>query len=141
MKPKLLIRIAAIMMLIFAIGHSIGHFTRYNTTDPQAVTVISTMQQTKIPMEGVTKSYDQFYSGMSLNLSIVLISLTILLWFLSNLAESDPRATLKLLLPIFFCVAAFSVTGFFYFFAAPTLISSLGSISLLASIAILQKKL
>ncbi|EMF80551.1 hypothetical protein LEP1GSC188_3680 [Leptospira weilii serovar Topaz str. LT2116] len=139
MKPKLFIRITSILIFIFAVGHSIGHFTRYNTADSQALNTISIMQKTKIPMEGVAKSYDQFYTGMSLNLSIFLISLTILLWFLSNLTESNPQTTLKLLIPIFFCIFCFSVTGFVYFFLAPSLVSSLGTFSLLVSIILLQK--
>ncbi|MDI7209451.1 LIC_13387 family protein [Leptospira santarosai] len=139
MKPKLFIRIASVLISIFVVGHSIGHFTRYNTTDSQALNTISVMQKTKIPMEGVVKSYDQFYTGMSLNLSIFLISLTFLLWFLSNLAESNPQTTLKLLIPIFFCVSCFSVTGFVYFFFAPTMISLLAAFSLLISVILLKK--
>ncbi|EMJ60732.1 hypothetical protein [Leptospira sp. P2653] len=139
MKPKLFIRITSILIFIFAVGHSIGHFTRYNTADSQALNTISAMQNTKIPMEGVAKSYDQFYTGMSLNLSIFLISLAILLWFLSNLTESNPQTTLKLLIPIFFCIFCFSVTGFVYFFLAPALISSLGTFSLLVSMILLKK--
>lgn len=99
MKAKLFIRIASALMLVFTLGHSFGHFTRYETSDPQALSTISIMQQTKIPMEGVTKTYDQFYTGMSLNLSIVLISLTVLLWILSNFSESNPQAVRKLLIP------------------------------------------
>ncbi|ABJ77310.1 MULTISPECIES: LIC_13387 family protein [Leptospira] len=139
MKPKLFIRITSILIFIFAVGHSIGHFTRYNTIDPQALNTISVMQKTKIPMESVTKSYDQFYTGMSLNLSIFLISLTILLWFLSNFTESNPKATLKLLIPIFFCIFCFSITSFIYFFLAPALVSLLGTFSLLISIILLKK--
>ncbi|EMY77459.1 hypothetical protein LEP1GSC060_2834 [Leptospira weilii serovar Ranarum str. ICFT] len=139
MKPKLFIRIASVLMLVFAIGHSIGHFTRYNTTDSEALNAISKMQQTRIPMDGVTSTYDQFYTGMSLNLSIVLIFLTILLWLLSNLSESNPNAALKLLIPVFFCITCFGVTGFLYFFPVPTLVASLGAFSLLASIVLLNK--
>uniref|UniRef100_UPI000A93AA10 LIC_13387 family protein n=1 Tax=Leptospira weilii TaxID=28184 RepID=UPI000A93AA10 len=51
MKPKLFIRITSILIFIFAVGHSIGHFTRYNTADSQALNTISIMQKTKIPMD------------------------------------------------------------------------------------------
>ncbi|AOP35705.1 hypothetical protein A0128_18790 [Leptospira tipperaryensis] len=140
MKPKILIRIASILMLIFVLGHSIGHFTRYNTADIRAINTITAMQMTKIPMEGVDKTYDQFYSGMSLNLSVTLLFLATLLWLLSNLVESNPKTVLKLLIPIFFCVFCFSITGFLYFFPVPTLISCLGALSILASIFLLRKE-
>ncbi|TGL95227.1 hypothetical protein EHQ76_16615 [Leptospira barantonii] len=139
MKAKLFIRIASVLMIVFVAGHSTGHFTRYNTVEPQALSTISAMQQTKIPMEGVNRSYDQFYTGMSLNLSIVLISLVVLLWFLSDLSESNPRAALKLLIPVFFCISCFAVTGFIYFFIAPAAISTLGALSLLIGIFLLRK--
>ncbi|MGJ4752940.1 LIC_13387 family protein [Leptospira kmetyi] len=139
MKARLLIRIASALMLVFVVGHSTGHFTRYNTVDARALSTISAMQQTKIPMEGVDRSYDQFYTGMSLNLSIVLISLVVLLWFLADLSESNPRAALKLLIPVFFCIAGFAVTGFIYFFIAPAAISTLGALCLLVGIFLLRK--
>ncbi|PJZ54390.1 LIC_13387 family protein [Leptospira adleri] len=140
MKPKILIRIASVLMLIFTLGHSIGHFTRYNTTDIRAINTITSMQMTKIPMEGVDKTYDQFYSGMSLNLSITLITFAVLLWLLSNLVPSNPKIVRKLLIPIFLCVFCFSITGFVYFFPAPTLISCLAALSILTSIFLLRKE-
>lgn len=140
MKPKILIRIASVLMLIFALGHSIGHFTRYNTTDIRAINTITSMQMTKIPMEGVDKTYDQFYSGMSLNLSITLIAFAILLWLLSNLVQSNPKIVRRLLIPIFLCAFGFSITGFVYFFPAPTLISCLGALSILTSVFLLRKE-
>ncbi len=140
MKPKILIRISSILMLIFTIGHSFGHFTRYNTVDLRAISTITAMQMTKIPMDGVDKTYDQFYSGMSLNLSTTVFSLVILLWLLSNLESKHPKVVMQLLIPIFFCVFGFSITGFVYFFSAPTLISCLGALSILGSIFLLRKE-
>ncbi|EMK06035.1 MULTISPECIES: LIC_13387 family protein [Leptospira] len=139
MKAKLFIRIASALMFVFALGHSFGHFTRYETSDSQALNAISIMQQTKIPMEGVTKTYDQFYTGMSLNLSIVLISLTLLLWILSNFSESNPQTVQKLLIPILFCIFCFGITGFTYFFFVPAIVASLGAISVLVGIILLGK--
>lgn len=139
MKAKLFIRIASALMLVFTLGHSFGHFTRYETSDPQALSTISIMQQTKIPMEGVTKTYDQFYTGMSLNLSIVLISLTVLLWILSNFSESNPQAVQKLLIPTLFCISCFGITGFIYFFLIPAVVASLGAFSILVGIVLLGK--
>ncbi|WP_061247199.1 LIC_13387 family protein [Leptospira noguchii] len=139
MKAKLFIRIASALMFVFALGHSFGHFTRYKTSDPQALSTISIMQQTKIPMQGVTKTYDQFYTGMSLNLSIVLISLMILLWILSNLSEANPQTVQKLLIPILFCTFGFGITGFFYFFFVPAVVASLGAISILVGIVLLGR--
>ncbi|MBM9498815.1 hypothetical protein JWG44_00905 [Leptospira sp. 201903071] len=140
MIPKILIRIASILMLIFTLGHSFGHFTRYNTADIRAVHTITSMQMTKIPMEGVDKTYDQFYSGMSLNLSITLFCLAVLLWFLSNLVSTNPKVVFKLLIPVFFCVFCFSITGFIYFFPAPTIVSCLGALCILACIFLLRKE-
>lgn len=116
MKAKLFIRITSALMFVFALGHSFCHFTRYETSNSQALNAISIMQQTKIPMEEVTKMYGQFYTGMSLNLSIVLILLTLLLWILSNFSESNPQTVQKLLIPILFCIFCFGITGFTYFF-------------------------
>ena len=68
MKPKILLRIAAGLLLFFAAGHSVGHFTRHDVKDPKAKEILGMMSDYKFDMFGKMRSYDDAYEGMSLNL-------------------------------------------------------------------------
>lgn len=121
MQSKLLLRIAAGCLLFFATGHSIGHFTRHEVTDPQAKEIIQLMTEYQFDMFGTMRSYDENYTGMSLNLLITLAALITLIWILSNEVDHHRNLAKHLLIPIAACVAGFSVTSFLYFFPLPAI--------------------
>jgi hypothetical protein len=139
MKAKLLIRIAAGCMLFFALGHSAGHATRKNIDNPQAQEVLKAMTSFKFDQFGQMRSYDENYTGMSLNLIATLLMLTVLLWFLSKLAEQSPKATRQILLPVALCSFAFAVTGFLYFFLLPAFTCLIAGLLLATAIYKLYK--
>lgn len=119
MKPKLLIRISTGLVLFFALGHSVGHFNRKATADPMEKQVIRAMSENKFDMFGQARSYDQTYTGMSLNLILSLLLLTGVLWFTSTQTEKQPGFCRRILIVIMLCLLGFSATGFFYFFMFP----------------------
>lgn len=119
MSPKLLLRIAAGCLLFFAFGHSIGHFTRHDVRDPKALEVLRQMTENKFDMFGQLRSYDENYTGMSLNLIVTLLVVVSLLWILSGYTTQQPVFVKKLLVPIIFCMVGFSATSFLYFFNMP----------------------
>jgi 4-amino-4-deoxy-L-arabinose transferase-like glycosyltransferase len=119
MKSKLLIRIASGLLLFFALGHSIGHFTRHSTPDPKAQAVLKEMSDNKFDMFGSLRSYDENYTGMSLNLIFTLLTLAFVLWILSSRVEENQKLVRALLLPIGLCVAGFCITSFLFFFVVP----------------------
>src|SRR6476620_8158643 len=106
MNPKFLLRIAAVSLFVFAAGHSIGHLTRHDVTDPKAVEVQRMMMDHKFDMFGTLRSYDENYEGMSLNLILTLFVFVAVLWILSGQTNANPVLTRKILLPIFICVLA-----------------------------------
>lgn len=119
MKPKTLLRIAAGCLLFFAAGHSMGHFKRHDVTDPKAKEVLQQMIENKFDMFGQLRSYDENYTGMSLNLIFTLLALAVVLWILSGHTEKQPVLVKQAVLPIGLCVLGFSITGFLYFFPVP----------------------
>lgn len=119
MKPTLLIRISSGLVLFFALGHSVGHFTRKDTTEPLEKQVIRAMSENKFVMFGHARSYDETYTGMSLNLIISLLMLTCVLWLSSTLSEKQPVFCRKMLIIVTMCLFGFSATGFVYFFTVP----------------------
>lgn len=134
MKPKLLIQLAAGCLLFFAIGHSIGHFTRLNVENPKAKQVLRAMIDNKFDMFGQMRSYDENYSGMSFNLIITLIAMAILLWLLARQAERFSHIIIQLLVPITLATLGFAITSFIFFFAMPGVTCSLATYLLIMAI-------
>ena len=120
-KPKLLIRIAAGCMLFFAIGHSLGHFTRYDVTDQKEKAVLQMMIDNKFNLFGQTTSYDRMYTGISLDMVFTLIAFTIILWHISTVSKDNKKLAIKLLLPVTLCIFGFSITSFLFFFPVPAI--------------------
>lgn len=134
MKTKIILRIAAGCLLFFALGHSLGHFTRHNVTDPKAKEVLQIMIENKFDMFGQMRSYDENYTGMSLNLIFTLLSFVAFIWLLSYHVEKQPIFVRNLLLPITFCILGFCITGFLYFFLIPALTCLFATVLLLFGI-------
>lgn len=129
MSVKNLLRITLFLVLFFLLGHTVGLITRKNVTAPESKQIISLMEQTKIEMQGVDKTYDQFYEGMSANLSITLLSLAILLWMLIRLENNNRVVVKQLLIPVILLLSLFTVTGFIYFFLVPAITCLMASIT------------
>jgi hypothetical protein len=119
MKPKLLLRITAGLVLFFAVGHSAGHFMRKSNLTPEAQEVLKGMESVKFDFNGSMRSFDLFYEGMSLNLIITLLAFTVIYWMLSNGVEYAPRLVKSILWPLALTMAAFTITGFMFFFIVP----------------------
>src|SRR4051794_26120971 len=128
MKPKLLLRIATGCLLFFALGHSVGHFTRHDVSDPKAREVLRQMTENKFDMFGQLRSFDENYTGMSLNLIFTLLAMASVVWILSTHTETQPKLTRNILIPITLCVFGFCVTSFLYFFTMPAITCLLTSV-------------
>ncbi len=140
MKVKWILRVAALAVLFFAVGHSVGHFTRKANTDPQAVAVYQAMEGYKFPIGPQMRSYDEFYEGMSLNLIVTLLAFTVLLWILSGVASRNSEISRQILWPIVLCLAAFAATSWVYFFIVPAITCVIASLLVLVAILLLKKE-
>jgi len=139
MKSKLLIRIAAGCTLFFALGHTMGHLSRKESNESKVKEVIRLMEDTKFDLFGQLRSFDENYTGMSLNLIFTLLAFTLLLWFVSALSETDPKSCRNLLVPILLCLLGFAVTSYVYFFPVPAITCVLASIALVTAVLRLPK--
>ena len=134
MKAKILLRLSAACLLFFAAGHSIGHFSRHNVTDPKAREILKLMAENKFDMFGKMRSYDENYTGMSLNLIFTLLALAAILWLISGITEKQPQFARNLLVPIALCVFGFSITSYLFFFTMPAVTCLLASMLIALSI-------
>jgi hypothetical protein len=110
MKPKILLRIAALLMLLHTIGHTFGAVNWKNTPNATIAGIIEAMEKNHFVFMGVQASIAGFYVGYGIILIFVLLMVTVLLWLL---ADNYQRA-IVIVLAVF--LAAMGITEFIYFF-------------------------
>lgn len=128
MTPKLLYRIAAVLLIFFAAGHTYG-FLKFKPPSPAALAVRDAMA-TPFQVAGSTFSYQGFYVGFGLFVTVYLLFSAYLAWHLSWLATAAP-ASIGFLGWIFAAVQAASfVLSCIYFSIPPATFSGILTICL-----------
>jgi hypothetical protein len=130
----LLIRFASGLLFLFALGHVVGYVTRHDNKDVRVQKVLKVMMENKFDMYGQLRSYEENYSGMSLNLIFSLVAFAVMLWILSIFTERNRVLVRALLVPISFCLIGFSITGFLFFFPIPAYTSFIAAVLTIVSL-------
>jgi hypothetical protein len=119
-----LLRIASIIALLFAIGHSAGApWTPAKGIAPAGLVMM--MKQVHFDVMGTERSYFDFYFGFGVSISVYLIAQAIILWQAGDLAKSNAVAARPIMLTMLLSYIAVSVITVAYFFAAPIVLSAL----------------
>lgn len=123
MKPAIFFRIAAFLLLIFAVLHTIG----FRQVDPAwgADAVVRSMQSTHFNIMGSSRTYWELFGGFGLIVSVFLVFTAVLAWQLASL----PRPTLPFMRgtawALVLCFAVVTILCFRYTFIFPTVFSIL----------------
>ncbi|HMI20170.1 MAG TPA: hypothetical protein VK533_11545 [Sphingomonas sp.] len=92
MRPTLFYRIAAILLLLFAAGHTFG-FLSFLPASAEGQAVVHAMA-TPLSEDGARFSYAGFYRGFGLYGGMALLLMAVWAWWLGSLARTLPRATI-----------------------------------------------
>jgi len=90
MKATLLFRIAAVLLLLFATGHTIG-FLSFTPPTPEGVAVRDAMSNVHFQVRNNSLSYGGFYRGFGLFVTAYLLFSAFLAWQLGSLVVTYPR--------------------------------------------------
>jgi hypothetical protein len=130
MTARLPYRIAAVVLLLFAAGHTVG-FLSFRPASAEGLAVYDAMNKVSFDFNGALRSYAEFYVGFGLQVSAYLIFSAFLAWHLGWLAANQPRA-IGLLAWAFAAVQlAVLVLSVLYFFLIPTVLSAVILVCLL----------
>ena len=88
MKTPLFLRIAAIVMFLFAAGHSLGG--RASWSPVGETDVLRAMRSVSFHVGGASRTYLDFYKGFGWTLSIFMFLQAVLLWQIAAIAKTDP---------------------------------------------------
>jgi hypothetical protein len=125
MSSKVLLRIAAVLMFIHCVLHTIG-FSGWKT-DPTRQAVIKAMTGQKLPFMGANRSMGEFYDGFGYASTIALAFIAVSLWIVSGELASGPLAK-KMTLTLAVVLAFWGIDEIIFFFpfaAGISLVSSL----------------
>ncbi len=138
MNPKILLRIAAILMLLHAIGHTYGSLNWKKATDPAKQAVIESMMH-KFPFMGVERSVAEYYDGYGFACTLALLLITAILWITSNVAPHSIALVKNILVVLSFILLAWGIDELIFFFpfaAAFSLLSFL--LTLVATLRLMK---
>jgi hypothetical protein len=126
MKATLLFRIAAVLLLLFATGHTIG-FLSFTPPTPEGVAVRDAMSNVHFQVRNNTLSYGGFYRGFGLFVTAYLLFSAFLAWQLGSLAVKYPQAVRPLGWMLCTVQIVSLILSAIYFSGAPVISSALVS--------------
>ena len=127
MKPTLLYRIAAGLLVVFAASHTYGLLT---LTSPEVRGVREAMNDVHFQLMGTNCSYGGFYIGFGLLFTAYLLFSAFLAWHLGGLARKNPETIGALGWSLFTVQVVNLVLSWMYFFPAPVVVSALAAVCL-----------
>jgi hypothetical protein len=139
MKSKLLLRVAAILILIHLLGHSVGHSGWDRPKDPKMQEVVTVMKSYKGEFMGATQSMADYYNGYSLMMFVLYGMSIILLWLLSRIVKEHPVITGNILYTVGTAYLIFGVIEFVYFFPFAGAMSFFAGVLTLVAVAVARK--
>jgi len=117
MKASMFYRIAAVLLLLFALGHTLG----FRQSDPKwgVDTLLGSMQSIHFDVQGFNRTYWDLFVAAGFSVGVFYLFAAILAWQLGRL----PAATLALMRgtawAFALCFAAITVVSWRYLFITP----------------------
>ena len=129
MKTSLLYRIASVLLVLFALGHTMG----FRRIDPRwrIDSLISQLRSTRFDVQGFGRSYWDFFTGFGLFVTILLLFTSIVSWQLGGLPK-ESLSSMRLTtwgLAVTFVIVTF--LSYRYFFIIPVVFSAVVALLLI----------
>jgi hypothetical protein len=122
MSSAVLYRVSAILLVLFAGGHTIG-FRRVDSRWG-IDSVVSGMQSVRFDVQGMTRNYWGFYVGFGLFVTVLLLFAAVLAWQLGGLPAEVVRAMPLATWGLALSFVVVTYLSWRYFFPAPVIFSA-----------------
>jgi hypothetical protein len=127
MTATLLYRIASVLLVLFAIGHTVG-FLKFRPASPEGRAVLDEMSHVNFQVGSATFTYGRFYTGFGLFATAYLLFSAFLAWCVGSLARTNPTMLGPLAWGFFMLQVASLILSRVYFLWPPTLFSALTAV-------------
>ena len=132
MRPSMLYRIASVLLVLFAVGHTVG-FRQIDPTWKGVDAVVASMQAVHFDVQGFDRTYYAFYAGFGLFVTVLLLLSALLAWQLGGLSKETLAGMALLRWGFALSYAAVTFLSWKYFFVIPIVFSAVITLCLLAA--------
>ncbi len=131
MRASTFYRIAAVLLLLFDVGHTLG----FRQSDPNwgVDTLLVSMHSTHFNVQGFSRTYWDFFVGSGFFVSVFLLFAAVLAWQLGGLSAETLALMRGPAWALALCFAAVTVLSGIYFFALPIIFTFLITVCLVAA--------
>lgn len=136
MKARIWLKSLAVLLALFALGHTLGSAVPKVTHGPGEASVFEAMQTFRFPIMGFNRTYWELYRGFALIISLQLLVMMTMAWQLSRITQSNARLALPMAITLQMGCIGLLILSWMFFFTAPIIMSFIGV--LFATIAVLQ---
>jgi hypothetical protein len=126
MRAWIWLRTLAVIMALFAFGHTVGTLP-VARRGPQEAALFAAMQDFRFPVMGFTRSYWEFYRGFSVTITAALLLLMVFAWQVGNISRHDSRAALPMAVTLLAGCVSLLALSWMFFFTGPLLSSALAT--------------
>lgn len=123
MKASLFYRIAAVLLLLFAAGHTLG----FRQSDPSwgVDSLLGLMQSIHFDVQGFSRTYWDLFVAAGFSVGLFYLFVAVLAWQLGGLPPATLAAMRFTLWAFALCFAGLTVVGWRYLFLLPVVFSIL----------------
>src|ERR1700681_1743116 len=131
MRASMFYRIAAVLLLFFAVGHTLG----FRQSDPQwgVDALLGSMRSVHFDAQGFTRTYWDFFSAFGLFFSVFLLFAAVLAWLLAGLPAEILASVRSIAWALAICFVAVTALSWTYAFTTPIVFSALITLCLTAA--------
>jgi len=131
MKASLFYRVAAVLLLLFAVGHTLG----FRQTDPTwgVDTLVGSMRSIHFDIQGFTRSYWDLFVAAGFSVGVLYLFAAVLAWQLGGLPAETLAAMRITVWALALCFAAITVVSWTYLFMFPFVFSIVITVCLTAA--------
>ena len=131
MKASLLYRIAAVLILLFAAGHTAGFLQH----DPEwrVDALLASMRSIHFDIQGFSRSYWDFFVGFGFLVTVFLLFAAALAWQLAGMAAETPVRVRGVSWALALCFVAVAILSWRYFFILQIIFSTVIAVFLIVA--------
>ena len=131
MKASLFYRIATVLLLFFAAGHTLG----FRQSDPSwgVDTLLGSMRSIHFDVQGFSRTYWDFFSAFGLFFSVFLLFAAVLAWLLGGLPAETLARVRSIAWALAICFVAVTALSWRYAFTTPIVFSIVITVCLITA--------
>jgi hypothetical protein len=125
-------RIAAYLMVLYTLGHTVGAVIGTPEFGPQSDAVVSSMKTVLVMVQGTERTWYDFYRGFGAFVSVFFVFSTWFAWYVGGMSREDRRTFNPITWALELAWVGGAVLAWEYFFAVPQIFSTVITLILLA---------